>query len=385
MNIIILSCLNLDLLDLAKFTGQFKPSIPATPQTPINYYLIDHLGQDQQPIKSQIPHTQSDGTSITRIDINKFIEKETENELILPQPKHENIKTTTHKLYKEYLAYLNRAAAPNRKLIENIFYHNPEYIDFIKYYLFSIIKLVGLISDSGSIGTEIWSCDPIFHWLLEALRTYYPLSVDTFYNQFQQQGTNQQLIICGPPTGWPITFPPGIGITRLSKTTFAKFGVPFLEQQHEVIPPPILNEFRSTDDIYNLDLLNDYIASGNQQVFQGEIKGVLGLDDITTGLTQIFQDQIINRQLRIPRHCLKTQDQGFEILIQRQQIPHIRNIQVLADLSQQLEPRLLERHQELIARELSGLHTELDNLALEWELRIQKFIKLPIKIRFADQ
>ena len=375
--------MNLDLLDLHEFTVQFMPGTSAMAQSTVNYYLIDHLGKEPT---TELKGNQSDGKSITRININKFIENEKENELIIQQPPASQTKITTHKLYRDYLAYLTRSAAPNRKLIENIFYHNPEYIDFIKYYLFSIIKLVRLVSNDGKSRAEIWSCDPIFHWLLEALRTYYPSAVDTFYSQFQQlEADNAKLIICATPTGWPIGYPQGIGITRLTKTSFAKFKVHYLEQHQEVIPPPILAEFRTDNDIHNLDLLNDFISAGNLQVFQGEIKGVLGLDDITTGLTQIFQEQLINRQLRVPRHCLKTQAHGFEILIRHQQIPHIREIRGLSDLAQQLEPGLLERHQELITRELSGLQDEFQNLALEWELRIQKYIKLPIKIRFADQ
>jgi hypothetical protein len=380
MNIIILSCLNLDLLNLHDFTVQFRPNTPAVSQSIINYYLIDHLGQHT----NSETNNKKDGTNITRVDINKFIEDEKENELLIKPTS--TTKITTHQLYRDYLAYQIKLSAPNRKLIENIFYHNPAYIEFIKYYLFSIIKLVGLVSNDGKYSTQIVSCDPIFHWLLKALQTYYPLAVDTFYSQFQQTETdNAKLIICGTPTGWPIGYPPGIGITRITKTTFAKFKVPFLDQLQEVIPPPIILEFCQNNDIQNLDLLNDFISAGNQMVFQGEIKGVLGLDDIISGLTQIFQDQIINRQLRIPRHCLKPQAHEFEILIKSQKIPYIREIRVLADLAQQLDPGLLNRHRELIARELAGLEDEFENLALEWELRIQKYIKLPIKIRLADQ
>ena len=387
MNIIILSCLNLDLIDLTKFTDQFRPSTPKISNSNINYYLIDHLGHHTNLVKNN--RTQ-DQKVITRIDINKFIEDEKANELLINLPHKSNI--TTHKLYREYLTYLIRLSAPNRKLIENIFYHNPEYIDFIKHYLFSIIKLIGLVSNSGLVCTQIVSCDPIFHWLLDALRTYYPSAVDTFYSQYQQMDTaNTKLIICGTPTGWPIGYPPGIGITRINKTGFAKFEVHYLEQQKEVMPPPILLKFCPNNDIHNLDLLNDFISTGNLKVFQGEIKGVLGLDDITNGLQQIFQEQLINQQLRVPRYFqqqkILSDSQsviiGFEILIRPQEIPYTREIRILSDLAIQLEPGLLERHQELLTRELSGLAEEFENLALEWELHIQKYIKLPIKIRFA--
>jgi len=369
--------LNLDLLDLHKFTDQFKSSVQQVSQNSINYYLIDHLCQ--QPTSINLPTQNS--KSITRININKFIDDEKNNELLV-KPTSEK-KITTHQLYRDYLAYQIRLSATNRKLIENIFYHNPEYIEFVKYYLFSIIKLVELVSNNGTSYTEIWSCDPIFHWLLEVLRTYYPSAVDIFYSQFQQPGNNQRLIICAAPTGWPIGYPSGIGITRLTKTEFAKFRVHYLEQHQEIIPPPILAEFRTDNDIHNLNLLNDFISARNLQVFQGEIKGVLGLDDINNGLQQIFQNLLINKQLRIPRQYQTQQTYGFEILIRPQQIPYIREIRVLSDIIQQLEPGLLERYQELITRELSELQDEFAFLALEWELRIQKYIKLPINIRFA--
>lgn len=386
MNIIILSCLNLDLLDLYRFTEQFKPSISTGP---VKYFLIDHVGEQNRDTQSL--HLTQGQSTIDRIDINKFIQDEIEYELIIPAASTYAASTlatiTTRQIYKEYLAFLTRAAAPNRKLIENIFYYNPRYIEFIKYYLFSInklvSKLVNIVAETNKGKIQVISCDPIFHYLLAELRKYHPGPMDIFYSQFLQGDENLQLIVCAPPSGWPLAYPPGVAITKLNKTTFAKFSVPYLEQLQTTMIPQILLEFRTDNDIYNLDMLTDYITSGRVEVLKGEVNGVLGLDDINTGLKHIFEDQLINRNLRVPRHLLPSNRITIEIEIHPQQIPHIPEIRVLEDISQQLEPGLLDRHRELLSRELQSLEPELDNIALEWELRIQKYIKLPIKIRFA--
>lgn len=412
-NIIVLSCLNLDLIDLPEFTQQFV----ANNNTGQNHlFLIDHLGGPESTNKSSgsIPFTlnykptpgvlKHSGTSVprhseaqpegwaynrvltvSRIDINKFIADEIENELLTPKldDSAKNQKITTHQVYKEYIAYLQRANTPNRRLIENIFYTHPEYIEFIKYYMFSILKLVSLAQHPLATKTKIISCDPLFHYLLEGLRTYNPAAVDEFYKSTEIQ-------VWEPPIGWPLAYPPGIAITKLTKNTFARFKIPYLQQTHTSEVPLIITEFRADNDIYNLDLLTDYIKAGNNNKFKGAIKGVLGLDDIKTGLDHIFQDGLITQQLRVPRHLLPLQEIreqkiAFEITIFPQQIPYITDIRVLSDLyAQQLDPDLVNRYKTMVSRELKLLLPELENLALEYELRIQKHIKLPIIINLAS-
>jgi hypothetical protein len=367
-NIIVLSCLNLDLIDLHEFTQQFAVN---TNTGQHHFFLIDHLRPES---------TNQSASNISRIDINKFIADEIENEILTPKldDSAKFQKITTHQIYKEYIAYLQRANTPNRRLIENIFYTHPEYIEFIKYYMFSILKLFSLAKQSSDTDVKIISGDPLFHYLLEGLRTYNPAAVEEFYKSTEIQ-------VWEPPIGWPLAYPPGIAITKLTKTTFARFKIPYLQQTHPAEIPPIITEFRTDNDIYNLDLLTDYSKAGNNNKFKGAIKGVLGLDDIKTGLAHIFHEEVITRQLRVPRHLLplqeiQAQNIAFEITIYPQQVPYITDIRVLADLAQQLDPELVSRYKTMVRRELELLLPELEILALEYELRLQKHIKLPIII-----
>jgi len=382
MNILVLSCLNLDLLDLTYFTQQFAKQLDVIPtqtnKQHVNYYLIDHLSTEDSQLNI------SSTITVHRISINNFLYNILDDILddIFNQPGKN--KLTTAMLYKAYLAYIGKSTSATRKLIENIFYLYPELINFLQKYVYSVIKLAELLSKNvvseTSQTVQIISCDPIFHHLLAELRAYQPNAVD-FFNE--QISIHYKLQIWDVPLGWPIGYPNGVQIAKLTKTTYCRFVQPYKEQSLQIKPPQLLTDLRNDNDMYNLDHLTSHDKTSPTD-FTGEIIGVLGLSDISTGLTQIFQEQIINRQLRVPRHLIPPHIQPIKIIIHPQPNPHLLPIRVLADLVQHLDKNIVSKHRELLAWTLSEIIPELDILALEWELRIQKYIKLPIKIVFSD-
>jgi len=355
MNIIILSFLNLDLFDLDEFTHQFITSaVKGNPNqnVPINLYLIDHLAIEDSQVKLL-----SDGNKLFRISVNRFI-----GSFGL------DAKITTHGLYRDYLAYLARANSPNRKLIENIFYINPALVEFLKLYVFSIIKFASLL-ESAEIPTHIISCDPIFHQLLAELKTYEPSAVTLFYEQISEK---LKLQIWGMPPGIPAILTPPTNCT-------SRLQIPFIKHPPIVIIPEIIKKF-TNDDIYNLDLLSSSNRVANNTDFRGQICNVTCLEDIRTGLSFIFQNQIIDRGVRIPRQHMPTDLQPLQIIITPVLFPAPDKLIVLEDIKHQLAPELISHHRELINRELLFLQPEIDMLSLEWELKIQRQIKFKIQI-----
>ena len=386
MNILVLSCLNLDLLDIVQFTNQFAKS-GATKNQKNKYYLIDHLSLSDSQI--EISNTTVPTTIIHRISINNFITNILDDGF---NDKQTAQKLTTDELYQSYITYITNTMSINRKLIENIFYLRPELVEFLKKYVYSIIKFIELLEQNTKLAInsvsdqnihpqiQIISCDPIFHYLLAELKTYQPSAVAFFYERIANQYNMQFWDV---PIGWPLGYPSSVLITKLTKTTFCRFEVPYNQQTLVINTPQILVDLQSDNDMYNLDQLTSS-AINSPHKFTGEIIGVLGIDDIITGLTQIFQDQIINRRLRVPRHLILSNVPAIKIIIRPATNPQVLPIRVLADLKQQLDKDLITRHQTLLARTLNELEPELENLALEWELRILKHIKLSIQIVLAD-
>ncbi len=362
MNIIILSFLNLDLLDLDKFTQQFITN----DHTPVNLYLIDHLIETDDKL-----HINNPKLSATRIAINNFITS-TNPEL--------NKQFTTYNLYKDYLVYLSRVHSSNRNLIENIFYLRPELVKFVQLYLFSIIKLSKILSSKDqSSSISIISCDPIFHHLVNELRPYQPRTVDFFYTHISEK-LNMQ--VWQMPVGMPIGLPAGIP-TNIMKKCISRLVIPFKTQELYVESPEVITKL-GTNDITNLDMLLDANQQPENKMFIGKINNVTNLGDIQEGMNQIFQ-HIITNNIRVPRHHISHGIQPLQILILPPLLPTPQNICVLADISRQLTPELIPHHHELIYREMQILQPELDILALEWELKIQRFVKIPIQIKIKQK
>lgn len=358
MNIIILSFLNLDLLDLDKFTQQFITNGHEL----VNMYLIDHLASNDTKLSISNPIL-----SLKRIAINNIITYTN------PEPDKQ---FTTYNLYKDYLVYLSRVNSPNRKLIENIFYLRPDLIQFVQLYLFSIIELSKILSAKDqSSSISIISCDPIFHHLINELRPYQPSAVDFFYTYVSEK-LNMQ--VWQMPVGMPVGIPVGIPTTIMKKCT-SRLAITFKSQELYVESPEVITKL-GTNDITNLDMLLDANQLPDNKMFIGKINNVTNLGDIQEGLNQIFQ-YIITNNIRVPRHHISHSIQSLQILILPPLLPTPQNICVLADISRQLTPEFIPHHHELINREMKLLQPELDMLALEWELKIQRFVKIPIQIK----
>ena len=356
-------------MDIDEFAQQF---IINSQHEPINLYFIDHLALIDKQFNLQVDNKQQ--LKVTRVAINSFINSFNPNNQI-----------TTHKLYRDYLAYLSRTATPNRKLIENIFYLQPELIQFVQLYLFNIVKLAGILSSSdaanSTTGTRIISCDPIFHHLVNELKPYHPSAVEFFYAQVSDKLQMQiwELPI-GMPIGLPIGMPVGMPIGMPNKST-SRLAIFFKKQELHIKIPEIITKM-STDDITNLDmLLEANMQSPNNYSFIGKINNTISLDDIKVGLEHIFQENIIDKELRVPRRYIPQGLQPIQILITPPLIPTPNKLSVLVDIAHQLTLELIPHHCELINRELILLQPELDILALEWELKIQRFIKIQIQIK----
>lgn len=358
MNLIILTFLNLDLLEINEFAQQFIQNVKntSTKSKSINLYVIDHLVLNDAEL--ELPND----NKLYRISINSFINSfSLDTQLIT--------RYTTHQLYRDYLAYLSRANSSNRKLIENIFYLKPELIDFLNLYVFSIIKLASII-ESYETPLQIISCDPIFHQLLSELKTYQPSAVELFYSQISEK---LKLQIWGMPHGIP-------SVLNTPTNCTSSLVIPFKKQKLIIEVPQLITKL-TKDDISNLDVLSDANKITNNSEFIGQINNAMNLEDIKTGLDTIFQQQIINRDIRVPRQHLPKDLQPIQIFVTLALYPAPDKLVVLADVIHQLTPELIPHHQELINRELKLLQPEIDILALEWELKIQRQIKFNVQIK----
>ena len=383
MTIIILTCLNLDLINIYDFVQQFLPDsqVLENKNTQTNIYLIDHLVTNKDPSIEVEPELNSN-TKIIRYNINAFINAFIDglNQKIddtYTNTKQSNM--TTAKLYNEYLTYLQRTTAINRQLIENIFYRKPELIQFLQTYLYGVIQLIGILDENIKLAdantdantdakTRIITCDPIFHLLLGELKHIRPRAYDLFYEQFQSR-----LEIYMPPAGFPILNPHSLPVS-----TKNVFTIPYTQIMKSTITPEVIVSMQSTNDIHNLDLLIDSKLKPDK--FIGQINGVTSINDIITGLQEIL-GQIIIKQLRAPRQHIPLDTPAIEIIINPCYIPTPKPIYVIADLAQHLDPDMCARNKELIKRTLIMQKDDIDNLALEWELRIQRYIKIAISIK----
>ena len=180
-----------------------------------------------------------------------------------------------------------------------------------------------------------------------------------------------------PPVGFPILNP-----HILPVSTKNVFTIPYIQIMKSTITPEIILNMQPTNDIHNLDLLID--SKLNRDKFIGHINGVTSINDIITGLREIFGQIIINN-LRVPRQHIPLDTPAIEIIINPCYIPTPKSIYVIADLAQHLDPDICTRHKELIKRTLIMQKHDIDNLTLEWELRIQRYIKIPISIRLQTE
>jgi hypothetical protein len=427
MNIIILTCLNLDLINIYDFVQQFLPdsqvrenkntqtNIPFTlnskptpggrrigvpsrtggaspplsvprdwAKDPVStVYLIDHLGANKDPSIEVEPELHSN-TKIIRYNINASINAFIDGLNQKIDDTYTNTKQynmTTANLYNEYLTYLQRTTAINRQLIENIFYRKPELIQFLQTYLYGIIQLIGILDENIKLAdanananakTRIITCDPIFHLLLGELKHIRPRAYDLFYEQFQSR-----LEIYMPPAGFPI-----LNTEILPGSKQHVFTIPYIQIMKSTVTPEIIVSMQPTNDIHNLDLLIDSKLKPDK--FIGQINGVTSINDIITGLQKIFEPIII-KQLRAPRQHIPLDTPAIEIIINPCYIPTPKPIYVIADLAQHLDPDICTRHKELIKRTLIMQKDDIVNLALEWELRIQRYIKIAISIKLQTE
>jgi hypothetical protein len=303
-----------------------------------------------------------------------------------------NNKLTTAILYKNYIEYIIRLNGKNRRLIEDIFYLKPQLLIFLKNYIYGLIKLVSILDQNTELSniknletknaekTRIRVCDPIFTHLLNELKTnQINISNNKYYTEFIDR-----LEIWNPPAEFPLqniqTLSHLLHLKGTNIKSVPKFVIPYLEIIPTSRSPEIILAMDPDNDIHNLDLLTESITCPDR--FIGEINDIRDYDDIISGLNEIL-GQIITRNIRVPRHLIPSNISPLKIIVKPTTIIQPNPIRVLADLCQHFDTKLCMIYTVLPSRSINISCEELQNLAFEWELRIQKNIKMSIQIHLS--
>lgn len=306
------------------------------------YIILNHYGKNNDVTRD----TKPDNNAVRyMIDINEFIG------LVAPVTTP-RLTLTTMNFYRNYIAYLCKTAARSRKLIENMFYLDPQNVLFLEVYMFSLVKLITKYEIK-----EIICIDPVF---LHLYNEFNAIKQSDILHEF----IGSKLTIYAMPNEYPIQIP---------RNYNGKLQLPVLyisvANVNLVCHLPILkclgNDMYANVDIINNCQLCDMIG----YIYPTDVLDVPKLlNDVITPLL-VYR---VSRANINPDKCI-------QIIIKPRAI--ILPPKTVNELMDEYTPDLLKQKTDELTTAIMNMY-DLDTLGMSLELLLLKNMKIPVKILY---